>query len=218
MKQCLSLRRVALSLVLLVSIVGWALPSSAHRIKVFAYGEGGEVVAKSYFSSGKAVMHAPVAVYDDRNGDTLIKGKTDENGIFRFPVPVHAEQKRMDLKIIVNTGEGHRAEWLLTADEYLEKSGDNDTRGGISTIDQERPMQQVLHVAESTSSSCDEEMIATLVEQALDKKLAPIKEMLQQDRGSGPDFRDILGGIGYIVGLAGIAVYLGTKKTRRNDH
>ena len=167
MKQCLSLRRVALSLVLLVSIVGWALPSSAHRIKVFAYGEGGEVVAKSYFSSGKAVMHAPVAVYDDRNGDTLIKGKTDENGIFRFPVPVHAEQKRMDLKIIVNTGEGHRAEWLLTADEYLEKSGDNDTRGGISTIDQERPMQQVLHVAESTSSSCDEEMIATLVEQAL---------------------------------------------------
>ena len=40
-----------------------------------------------------------------------------------FTIRATAQQERIDLKIVVNTGEGHRAEWLLPADEYLEEKG-----------------------------------------------------------------------------------------------
>jgi nickel transport protein len=42
----------------------------------------------------------------------------------------------------------------------------------------------------------------------MDKKLAPVLKMLADSREQGPKVSDVLGGLGNIVGFAGIAAYL----------
>lgn len=41
----------------------------------------------------------------------------------------------------------------------------------------------------------------------LDARLAPVEQALAQ-RAAGPDLRDIVGGIGWIIGLLGLAAYM----------
>lgn len=49
--------------------------------------------------------------------------------------------------------------------------------------------------------------IVQAMEAALDLKLAPIHARLSECREQGPGVRDVLGGLGYIVGMLGIAAY-----------
>jgi len=44
-------------------------------------------------------------------------------------------------------------------------------------------------------------------EKALDKKLKPVMKKLAESQENGPTVKDILGGIGYILGLVGVASY-----------
>lgn len=218
MKWVNKVKRTPAALVLVLFFLLPASPALAHKVKVFAYGEGEKIITKSYFSNGKAVMHSSITVEDGSTGIILLQGETDKDGLFEFSIPPTAQQERIDLKIILNTGEGHRAEWLLPADEYLEdKGGDLQRETAVSlsgaAVHTARDEESSLLRSPATRQpSCDEEIVSRIVEDALDRKLAPLKAMLQQSRDSGPDFRDILGGIGYIVGLAGIAAYVTSKK------
>lgn len=216
MKRVNEVKRIPSALVLVLFLLLSASPSLAHKVKVFAYGEGEKIITKSYFSNGKAVMHSSITVADGSNGKILLQGESDKDGLFEFSIPPTAQQERIDLKIIVNTGEGHRAEWLLPADEYLEDKGGGMLRETAVSVSGVKDAEQSLLLSPLSpakrQSSCDEEVVTRIVEDALDRKLAPLKAMLQQSRDSGPDFRDILGGIGYIIGLAGIAAYVTSKK------
>lgn len=49
--------------------------------------------------------------------------------------------------------------------------------------------------------------IERIVDAALDAKLSPIKRMLAEQAEAGPNLRDIIGGIGWIFGLIGVAAY-----------
>ena len=60
----------------------------------------------------------------------------------------------------------------------------------------------------------DREEIKALMDQALDTKLAPIVRMLADSVDRGPTIGDIVGGLGYIVGLMGVALYA----TNRRKH
>ena len=49
--------------------------------------------------------------------------------------------------------------------------------------------------------------IERIVDAALDAKLSPIKRMLAEQTEAGPNLRDIIGGIGWIFVLIGVAAY-----------
>jgi nickel transport protein len=51
-----------------------------------------------------------------------------------------------------------------------------------------------------------------LIDESLDRKLAPIVKMLADHVGRGPTVSEVLGGIGYIFGLAGVALYFLSRK------
>lgn len=53
----------------------------------------------------------------------------------------------------------------------------------------------------------DKEELERIVNAALDAKLSPIRQMLAEQSQRGVEMRDIIGGLGWIVGLAGIAAY-----------
>ena len=94
--------------------------------------------------------------------------------------------------ITVTGGEGHQSEWLISASEYM-----------TEIVVEKIPQQQSFNKNEL------EQMFKSILEQ----ELAPIKRSLAKASEQKPGFRDIMGGIGYLLGLAGLAAWLKNRKT-----
>ena len=86
-------------------------PVDAHRVILFAWAENDTVYVESKFSGGKRVKAGKIIVTDPQ-GTELLAGTTSENGEFAFKVP-----KKIELKIVLLAGTGHRAEWTIPASE-----------------------------------------------------------------------------------------------------
>lgn len=102
--------------VLLALTLSFSLSAFAHRVNVFAWPEAGKMVVESGFSGNNPARGADIAVSTTENGPVLLKGKTDEKGMFRFAV---SRNWRIDqgLVVTVNAGEGHRNTWTIGPDE-----------------------------------------------------------------------------------------------------
>jgi nickel transport protein len=164
-----------------VMVVSALVPSVAfgHRINVFAYVEGDAVSVEAYFSDGKGARDADVAVFGP--GDMrLLGGKTDAEGKFSFAAPASAE----DLKIVVTTGDQHEGSYTLRADELGAAPDEALTPAtgpaGNQTLGREEPR--------------------------IEAKLNSIRRELNELK-SGISADRIIGGIGFIVGLSGVAMY-----------
>lgn len=88
-----------------------SMPAFAHKVNIFAWVEGDTVHTESYFPDGRVVQKGTVSVYDSEDS-LLLKGVTDEEGLFSFPVP-----KGDDLTIVLDASMGHRATYRLSAEE-----------------------------------------------------------------------------------------------------
>ncbi len=169
----------------------------AHRAMIFAWVEGDTVMTESKFSGGKRVVNSEVRVFDSE-GREILKGKTNDRGEFSFRIP----EKMTDLKIVLDAGMGHRAEWHIPEAEL---KGDVDvTPRGIETGKQDHDGSVLLSRGE----------VKKIVEDSLDAKLRPIARRLAEMEEKGPSVTEILGGIGYIFGLMGVALYF---KSRGRD-
>jgi nickel transport protein len=196
------------SFVILSATLLFCHSALAHKIRVFAYESGGEIIAEATFSSGRPAKNS-TAIVETESGIQLISGATDDNGMFRFAIPDQAKKEAMKLNIIVDVGEGHRGSWLLEPADYLADLP--DARKENSTVFLSSPKVAVESGKSfTTSGSCED--LAAAVEQIVVKELAPIKRSLAENMEKKTDLQSILGGLGYIFGLAGIALYYKGKK------
>jgi nickel transport protein len=108
----------------------------------------------------------------------------------------------------VETGDGHRGEWLLTADEYLPTASDPIQTAQPPVI---KPAK------ESAAESVDREAVRAIVRQELNRELIPIKQHLAEGREKKAGPRDILGGIGCIMGLAALLAWFQSKKKKKTS-
>ncbi len=182
----------------------------AHKVRIFAYSEGETILGETAFSGGRAPIDSEIIVENAENGETVHTCRTDKKGHFSFPIPPEAKNNHLDLRIIVNVGDGHRAEWLLTAAEYLEEGEEIST----TTIPPKNVNVSNNEIEAVNPIIADEARIQEMIEKTMDKKLGPIKRMLADNQNDNPDFRDILGAIGYIIGIAGIIAYFKVNSTR----
>lgn len=60
----------------------------------------------------------------------------------------------------------------------------------------------------------DQAALQALVEAAVEKKIAPVRALLVAEKEKGPGLTEIIGGIGWLVGLAGLAAYAGSRRGR----
>jgi hypothetical protein len=67
---------------------------------------------------------------------------------------------------------------------------------------------------ETKAATVDRQMIEEAVNKALERQLAPIKEMLTEMTIHQTSLTDIIGGIGYILGLCGLWAYCLSKRKR----
>lgn len=171
---------------IMVCIAGTG-PVMAHRSIIFAWVEGDKVFTESKFSGGRLVKQGDIMVYD-LEGNQLLKGKTDDWGKFSFVIP-----KKTAMKIVVQAGMGHRGEWVIPLKEIQDVA---------ETADLQKKAEEQVEICDVTLDD-----IRQIVEEALDKRLKPVMKILVESREHGPTFRDIFGGIGYILGLMGVAAY-----------
>jgi nickel transport protein len=91
-----------------IGILIAAVPASAHRVNIFAWVEGGRVFVECKYPDGTKVHEGVIRVIDSA-GKELLKGKTNDKGEFSFKAP-----KIDNLKVVLEAGMGHRAEWPLS--------------------------------------------------------------------------------------------------------
>ena len=180
--------------------------ASAHRVNIFAFVDGDAVQVECGFNRSQKVKQGTVEVFDATTGALLLQGTTDDNGVFRFPVTAELREAGHDLNIRIIAGEGHQNDWTVAADE-LASSG---TPKAVAVAAVEVPATPASLVAGQAAPSAAAPVSAVserIVDAALDAKLSPIKRMLAEQAEAGPNLRDIIGGIGWIFGLIGVAAY-----------
>ena len=180
-------------LLLLACLLLLPLQTEAHKIHVFAWVSGNTITVESNFSGNKPLLHGKISVKNNKSGEILLEGKGDDKGIFTFTVPNKARDQKADLLIVVSGSEGHQSEWLVPATEYLseEDSPVKDDSVTLNNAELQRMIQEILA-----------------------KELEPIKRSLAESRQNKPGFRDIMGGIGYLLGLAGLVAWLRNRKPK----
>jgi len=206
--------------------------AQAHKVNIFAYAEDGVIHSESYFVDGTKCKNSLIEVFDEKAGTRLLEGKTDEEGKFSFKIP-----KVASLKLVLHASMGHQNEYTLDEDEVREAMGEGQRPQGAqqsketmtgketskSSSQPERADaksrgksdREVTHIGRDMGES---EMEA-LMERVIDRKLKPVIGMLVKLREDNekPGFTEIVGGIGYIAGLMGVAMYLKSRREARGD-
>lgn len=199
-----------------VLFFGYASPALAHKVTVFAWAEGDTVFTESKFSGGRKAKGARITVYD-AHGDRRVTGKTDDQGKFSFKIPGPTA-----LKVVLTAGTGHQNSWTLPAAE-IEAALAADGVAPAASLNHPQlspppdpatgsaPAPAAGNAGTAAAFVPD---IRVVVETALDKKLGPIRARLDrmQARQEKAGAMDILGGIGYILGLVGIGAYVHARK------
>jgi len=184
----------ALSIVLLFPI-----PASAHKISIFAWVEGNMVHTQSRFMGNRIPETARIEVLD-ADGKLLLKGSLDAEGRFSFVAPYKG-----NLEIILHASAGHRAIWRLKADDF-----DMDSAVTAEAHEHSHPLDTANQ--ESVREVLTEEKVVEMVTALLRKEIEPLKKMMADPSRVDPSFRDIIGGIGYIFGLVGVAAYVRSRR------
>ncbi len=187
--------------------------ASAHRVNIFAFVDGDAVQVECGFNRSQKVKQGTVEVFDAATGAKLLQGVTDDSGVFRFPVTAELREAGHDLSIRIIAGEGHQNDWTVAADE-LASSGTSKAVS-VAAVElpaapaagQAAPSAVVSVPAAAVSGGATPAEVERIVDAALDAKLSPIKRMLAEQAEAGPSLRDIIGGIGWIFGLIGVAAY-----------
>jgi nickel transport protein len=181
-----------------ILIISTSLPVLAHKVIIFAWVEGDTVFTESKFSGGRKAAGARILVFD-RAGKQLLEGETNDKGEFSFKIP-----KLTDLRIALTAGMGHKGEWIIPESEIKEA-------GDVSEKKMAGESSQPIDIGLS------KEEIKELIEESLDRKLRPIVRMITESQSKGPTINEIIGGIGYIFGLMGVAIYFKNRGTKRRE-
>ena len=209
-------RRLLVYLFFLSLFIFSDTPAFAHKVTIFAWVEGDIVYTQSKFSGGRKVKNSPVIVYDlDEN--KLLEGKTDDKGRFAFKIP-----QKTALKVVLKASMGHMAEWTIPLEEITagiqtqNSNLESDIKDSYKTSSRSTTINSDTDLpAPAESYRISKQEIKKLIDESLDKKLSPIMNMLADSYRDDPSLTEIIGGIGYIFGLVGVAMYF-TSRRKKN--
>jgi nickel transport protein len=184
-------------------------PVQAHQVHVFATAEGCTIRGEVYVRGGEPVRKGTVKALGP-SGDALGETTTDDEGKFSLPA-----QYRCDYRLVVDAGGGHTAEYTLPADELPES---------LPLPAAEKPASGATPVS-GDPEAVTKPSVSSVGEQAISSQLESLNRQIVQLRKQLDGYEqkvrlhDILGGIGYIVGLMGLAAYFaGARRNKREGN
>lgn len=185
---------------ILLALVVWlaaSAPALAHKVRLFAAADGAEVSGYGYFSGGDRAQD--VSVTAEAGGRVVFSGLTAADGTFRFTAAVRA-----DHLIKLDAGDGHAASFTLRAAELPESLPETAPSAALETA-------PAPPVAKAETAPSDQATLAETVERAVARQIRPLREQLDAYEQT-TRWRDAVGGIGFIVGLAGLAYGMASRK------
>ena len=178
-------------------------PLQAHLLKVFAAAEGDRIDGSVYYAGGAKAEGAAVVIRTPE-GRVLAELSTDADGGFVFAASEH-----IDHLITAETPEGHLGSWTVPAGEL---AGEMPTPVGIAVPSATGAAGTggMAGAAGPPRSSLE-----TLVEGAVARQIRPLRAQIlaHEDRVR---LRDLLGAIGYIVGVVGVVLWWRTRRETRD--
>lgn len=202
----------AACLLLILTPFAWA-----HKVSIYAFTDGNAIQVEGFFNRNDKVHHGKITATDRETGTTVYSGTTNDAGIIRFRPDAEFLKTAHGLTITLNAGDGHQAEWIFSPE---------DLRGLAPTIRQPAsfPLQKKKnliagHPVQSVSNGndsniindCGNRQLATLIGDTIDSRLSPIRQQIARLEDPSPTIRDVIGGLGWIMGLLGIALYFKKK-------
>jgi nickel transport protein len=238
--------------IVLCLVVAPTQPALAHRLQVFAAAEGRTIAGDAYFAGGAPAAGIRVLI-EDATGKRLAELTSGPDGAFRYRA-----EAPIDHIVVAQSGDGHRAQWRVAADELTlgfgaaapdsvaaasdsvaaatvdyvadiadadaaaivdadaapaapEASGQPKALGaaaehGSPRAEQPVPSAGTISGQRAPVPTAPDAALVAAVEAAVARQIRPLREELAEARGQAA-FRDVLGGIGYIVGLAGLLLW-----------
>lgn len=180
---------------------------SAHGVSVFAHSEGDTIVVEGSFHDGAKCTDCAVEAFDSL-GRKIAEGKTDADGVYSFKTPA-----RTDILIRLSDPMGHLAEYRVPASDLPESPSPDETETG----DEHPHAHAYSGPAEDASADSRDERIhdsaevERVIEKVVARQLAPIRRALEESQRRRR-FSDVVGGIGYIVGLLGLILYFRSRR------
>ena len=196
------LKAVAVLSVFALTLTGGT--AHAHRVNIFAWWDGSAVQTESYFASGNKAINAKVEMKNAEN-NTVATCMTDSQGRC-----VLAAKEPGRYRITIYAGMGHKADTELIIGK--------DKRAEVETHEANKPVQAQNAGPTASSSLKGESEKNCLTQEDMDriieKRLTPLYAVLQKIEQEQHKVRmkDVAGGIGYILGLAGIALYIWSRR------
>jgi len=201
MWQTRRLRILCLLLGLVIS-----LPLQAHKLKVFATADGEKILGRAYFVGGAGANGALVTI-QDAEGRELARLDPDDAGNFSYRV-----ERRMSYRVLADSRDGHVASWILRAEEF---SPNLPGGTGETTPVSGPPVASAQKEADAATGEGElRPAMEARIERAVARQIRPLRFDLQA-HDERVRLRDILGGIGYIVGLAGLALWWNGRRRGR---
>ncbi len=166
-----------------------AWPAQAHRLKLFATLEGETISGYAFFVGGGRAQDADLRIKDEA-GHEIAQLTTDKSGAYSYKAP-----QTQTYHLIANTGDGHVAEATIDKGRFSGASA-----AALAPDEDDTP------AAAATTAQ-----IERAVDAAVARQLRPLMEAYEAAE-SRTRFNDIMGGIGMIIGLAGLALWSSARR------
>lgn len=178
----------------------------AHGLNLFATAEGATIQGTLRYADGTPAIGAPIIAYAP-DGARIAEASTDATGRFEFQARLRCRHR-----LVGDAGQGHRGLFTVAAEDLPESL----PAPGAPTPFQAPPLtagdlSHMVSDADATPPDLD-----ARVEAAVARQLRPLREQLNGYETS-IRIRDVMGGIGYVFGLAGILALLKSRKSHPAD-
>lgn len=192
----------------LLAMLAMPRPALAHKLNVFAHVEGTAIRGNAYFRGGTPAQKVQVTALDGA-GHELGRATTDSEGNFTLDA-----RTRCDHRLIVDTGDGHGGEYTVRAAELPASLPPGEPQSAAAQGSSPPGERKPVVPQDPAGTSLAPSLVAEI--QALSRQVVELREQLAQ-YDAQVRFRDLLGGLGYILGLTGAAFFvLGAKRNRNS--
>ena len=208
-------RHAAVNALIVLMLAGMTQTALAHKLNLFAAADGRRIEGEVYFAGGGKAADVPVLI-QNADGETLAELRTGAAGGFAYQAAAPVAHR-----IIARTPDGHRAQWRIGAEAL---AGAFETAGASGN-----PAQPAAAAAADAAAAgaappagaqhgtpagpALDPAVTAAIERAVARQVRPLREEAQAAR-EAVQFRDVLGGLGYILGLAGLGLWWRCRRAR----
>lgn len=195
-------QKIIYTALIIAAALIWPSLAAAHKVGVYAYVEDGQVKGQAYFAGGGKAVNSPVGI-SDGTGKDYGQATTNGEGEFSFKLP---DGVTPPLRLVLKASQGHQASYEIPANEL---PGAPATAPAAATAASDAAPATAAPAAPGVSSAELERVVAKV----MGEKLAPLNAQMARLAGEREiTVHDIAAGIGYIIGLLGLAAWFKSRK------